>query len=114
MQSEFNGSERGESDGVACSMMVVNVSAIYAHYIPGSDDTICTIMATKIVHTKHIGLATIGQHELEDGTMCYIEGLTMKHEVRCSKCGYVFSEYNKMCTINHSACGEYYKNCFRE
>lgn len=99
---------------IACSVMVINVSANYAHYIPGSDDTICTIMATKVVHTKHIGLATIGQHELENGSICYIQGLTMKHEVRCSKCGYVFNEYNKMCTINHTVCGEYYKNCLKE
>ena len=112
MQSGFNGSERGESDGVACSMMVVNAFA--THMKSGSNDEPCDCTEIVIVHSKHIGVGIIGTHTLSDGTVCCISGLTMEHTVKCYECGQIFEKYNKRCTISHSACGEYYKNCLKE
>ena len=118
MQSGFNGSERGKSDGVACSTMVVAVSAAHIKYGtgPGTEEelVICYNVTCDIVHSKHIGVGIIGTHTLSDGTVCCISGLTMEHTVKCYECGQIFEKYNKRCTISHSACGEYYKNCLKE
>ena len=97
---------------VACSMMAVAVSA--AHIKHGTKDEICYNVTCDIVHSKHIGVGTIGTHTLSDGTICYISGLTMEHTVKCTECGYIYEKYNKRCTISHSACGQYYKNCLKE
>ena len=102
---------------VACSTMVVAVSAAHIKYgtgINGIPTEICYNVTCDIVHSKHIGEGIIGTHTLSDGTVCYISGLTMEHTVKCSECGQIFEKYNKRCTISHSACGEYYKNCLKE
>ena len=96
---------------LACSVMAVAVSAV--HYNPESG-LVCTVTTRQIVHSKHIGAVVIDAHEMPDGTMCYVTGLTMEHTVKCTECGYIYEKYNKRCTISHSACGYYYKNCFKE
>ena len=102
---------------LACSVMAVAASAAHIKHGTGVDDIppeICYNVTCDIVHSKHIGVGTIGTHTLSDGTICYISGLTMEHTVKCTECGYIYEKYNKRCTISHSACGQYYKNCLKE
>lgn len=93
---------------LACSALAV--SAFAFHYYP--DQNIPCYTTERItVHSKHIGAPIIGAHQLDDGTMCYITGLTMEHTVKCPTCNRIFEKYNERCTISHSACGQYYKTC---
>ncbi len=97
---------------MSCTALAVNVFA--DHFMPGENGQICNVTTRQIVHSKHIGAVVIDAHEMPDGTMCYVTGLTMEHTVKCTECGYIYEKYNKRCTISHSACGYYYKNCFKE
>lgn len=95
---------------VACSMMVVAVSAY--HYKPGSTQK-CDNSYYVVRHIEHIGVGPTGSHTHTDGNTCIMTGLTMRHARKCTSCDAILSTYIKTCEIRHSLCEDIYKNCLQ-